>query len=695
MDITTLKKIIELYLRGCGYSEISKRTGVARSTVQDTVNKWKSGQTGIFEDALGYVDHITEIAIFMRKNGIKLEDLRMPFLNASVLKGLDIDLQELYSLYDAIKDFGSDLLPEIAKTVIDLHTHGVDAPDMVKRIDALSGEVEELKQKKKNLDQEITSIEAGLQKSKSAKESLENDISALRDNMKDLRKQESELSEQISRNAKRIKQSDKFWSAIRGMGIDADKITDYMVLARSMDYDAGSIAIIREIEKFGLDRSMSPDDMRTLVLSLRQLTSSGWSPDRIVKLSIAMKGVADSPDTVIEHMQEYGERYHDMRKAIGDMNSQLSDVRRKKTDEIAILAKKAGELAEQLEEMQKKRNNLESEITELSKNKDEAEASLSNAKNEFKKYTGTLIELSELQDTYSKLTQRKMDLDSDIKQQEKRLETMRISADVAESILSIITGKDMKIRQLCSAISAAQDKQPAVVDEMELRNWIVNSMIAISAEGIVPVRYSSYDRYISGRTYDELIKLQSERKQVHQEKTELSRIIDLYGKDIGSYLEDYFSGRVPRESRGYMMIREIADKAFSRHVRTAFDGRAIGELIRERHGAGSPLFMVAQDSVTGVAVIGSIKFDSLVDQIRSGSESIELNTKDGRASLKTCDAILQLLEIYISPETMEKMRRTWRESIIDIAKKPDISAGMPRYCGLVNEDNMKGKDKSL
>ena len=41
MDIQTLRKVIDLYLRGFGYQEISKCTGIARSTVQDTVNRWK------------------------------------------------------------------------------------------------------------------------------------------------------------------------------------------------------------------------------------------------------------------------------------------------------------------------------------------------------------------------------------------------------------------------------------------------------------------------------------------------------------------------------------------------------------------------------------------------------------------------------------------------------------------------------
>lgn len=57
--------------------------------------------------------------------------------------------------------------------------------------------------------------------------------------------------------------------------------------------------------------------------------------------------------------------------------------------------------------------------------------------------------------------------------------------------------------------------------------------------------YSSYDRFISGSVYDDLMKLQRERHNVLEEKSELSRLRDLYGRDVKSYLEDYLSGRIP------------------------------------------------------------------------------------------------------------------------------------------------------
>lgn len=345
MDISTLRKVIELYLRGYGYSEISKRTDIARSTVQDALNKWKTGQTGIFDEALGYVDEITPIARDMRQRGIKLEDLKMPFLNASVLKGLNIDLQQLYSFYEAVRGYGPELVPEIAKTIIGLHSHEVNPPDMVKKIETLGPELKEMENRRQNLTEDISTIDGKLQDRNRVKESLEKEISTLRESANSLKKQERNILVQIGKNMERIEKFDRFWSAVEGMGINPAGIAEFMESARPIGYDAGTMPNIKEIEKYGTNRSMSPDEMRTLMLSLRQLNSAGWSPDSIVKPTMAMNGVADSPAVVIEHMQRYSDKYKDVARSIEDLDRQLSDARNDHEWKIAVLKRNADEQA--------------------------------------------------------------------------------------------------------------------------------------------------------------------------------------------------------------------------------------------------------------------------------------------------------------------------------------------------------------
>ena len=53
MDIPTLRKVIELYLRGFGYQEILRRTGIVKSTIKDTVNIWEERLADKFEFSKG------------------------------------------------------------------------------------------------------------------------------------------------------------------------------------------------------------------------------------------------------------------------------------------------------------------------------------------------------------------------------------------------------------------------------------------------------------------------------------------------------------------------------------------------------------------------------------------------------------------------------------------------------------------
>ncbi len=691
MDIQTLRKVIDLYLRGFGYQEISKRTGIARSTVQDTVNRWREGQTGIFDQALSYVDEITEIARDMRQNGTRIEDVKMPFLNASVLKNLNIDLQELYSFYDAVRGYGPDVIPAMAKTVIALQSHGMDPAGMVQKLESLGNEIKEMENRKDHLAQDLSAVDKELKAKNGAKASLEKEVSELRESASSLKKQGKTMADGIKRDSGRIAKSDRFWSAVEGMGIDPARIGEFMESARSMGYDARTIPDIREIEKYGMDRSMSPDDMRTLVVSLRQLNSAGWSPDSIVKLSIAMGGVADTPGAVIDHMRKYSKKYRNVDKAIEELDRQLSAAHEEHEVQIGNLQTEAEEIAAQIGDLQRTRDSIDSEITELNRKKEEAESEYRQAVEILRQYTGSVVSMIEIRDVISRQNKMKKDLETSIGALNSKLAGMKISADVAGALPSIITGRDMKTAQLCAAFTAGGNSNE--VSEEMIRDRIINDIIEISEGGIVPVHYSSYDRFISGSQYDHLMKLDRERIKISEEKTELEKLRNLYGRDIESYLNDYLSGKLPGDSAGYRMIREIAEKSFLHEVQQRLDLKAFVEIGKDS-GAGNPLiFLAAPGGSSGRVDVGSISIQELVAGIRSGSGTVEMQTGNGKVSLDTCTAVMELLEMYLNPATLEMLRKAWRESVITKTDKHE-KAGLPRYGGLINRDQMGERKRS-
>jgi chromosome segregation ATPase len=487
----------------------------------------------------------------------------MPFLNASVLRGLNIDLQELYSFYDTVRGYGPDVVSSMARTVIDLQSHGTDPAGMVKKLESLGSEIRDLENRKDQLAQDVSSAEEAMKEKIGAKESLEKEISEMRSILSSLKQQKRDITNEIKKNSHRIAKSDRFWSAADAMGIDAARVAEFMENARSMGYVAKTIPSIKEIEKIGMDRSMSSDEMRTLILSIRQLESEGWSPESIVKLSIAMDGVADNPDAVIDHMREYSHKYRDVEKAMDDLEKQVAKARSDHDRRKRALGAEIVSLHGEMGELKKSRDSLMAEASQLNEKKQEIEANYRRIEDEFRKYGLSAVTIAELQDAIDIKEQEKKELENSIGHLRERLSALRIGADVAEALPSIITGKDMKLRDLCAAFISGRNVSDADADK--IRERIINGLIEISAGGIVPVHYSSYDHFIFGYRYDRLMQLERDRA-IAAEEAELNRIQDLYGKDVRSYLEDYLDVRIPDYSLGYTMIRDIAENVFRKEV---------------------------------------------------------------------------------------------------------------------------------
>lgn len=74
----------------------------------------------------------------------------------------------------------------------------------------------------------------------------------------------------------------------------------------------------------------------------------------------------------------------------------------------------------------------------------------------------------------------KRKLESSIDALDKKLAGMKITADIAEALPGIVRGRDMKIMQLCSALTNTQKTPTVSVDEKELRDRIINAMMEIS-----------------------------------------------------------------------------------------------------------------------------------------------------------------------------------------------------------------------
>jgi transposase-like protein len=85
METSKIRNIVKLFIMGESYSSIANKVGVARSTVQAYVEKWREGELGEYSDSIPFEREITEIASYLKSSRLFIKDLREPFLNHQVL----------------------------------------------------------------------------------------------------------------------------------------------------------------------------------------------------------------------------------------------------------------------------------------------------------------------------------------------------------------------------------------------------------------------------------------------------------------------------------------------------------------------------------------------------------------------------------------------------------------------------------
>jgi len=124
--------MIRLYIEGKSYSEISKKVGAARSTVQSYVEKWKSGELDEYREVMPYEEEVLEIARYLRSNNISIQNLREPLLNHPVLMSMNIDLSDLIKTHEFLKSLDPSLIPDLVKTVSAMkERYGIDLKSAV------------------------------------------------------------------------------------------------------------------------------------------------------------------------------------------------------------------------------------------------------------------------------------------------------------------------------------------------------------------------------------------------------------------------------------------------------------------------------------------------------------------------------------------------------------------------------------
>ncbi len=656
MDSKHSKKVIELYLYGGSLGEISTKTGIPKSTVKDCIDRWKLGKIPFHADYLPELDEIREIASYLKVNNSSVESLSYPFLNYQVLNVMGVNLEDLLRLYKVLKEQDSGSVPMIVKTLIQFQSEGKGPLDIIRAVQDLIAEKNGLTNEIQNLKDEAGSLESRKSHLLSLISTSTNDLKKVNLEKGTASRENAKLKSELENNRERIDKSDRFWKTVNKMGMNYKDIEKFFERAASLGYDADKIRYILDIEKYGLERSMSSADIGKLVLSMRQMEEEGWNRGELIRLSTIAGTLENSPSKIISALEKYS---LDQGALLTENRNLEQDFRRK----ITVLEQK-------LHAVQASVDKGEKRIRELTNEEKTMAEIISKMKQAYENDYDGIVKIKNIGKDIKKLKQNleqnKIEEMALIQKRETLKEQIVNLSDIikfSEGIKTLISigfkPGDEDFLSVIEIITEHPIMESIITDDnlKVLRNKMVQLFLKQFGKGIAAIQKDGITAFISGEEYE---KLSAYIKMEHDLKETIENLKELkfeYSNDIGSLIRDAYRGTRELE-RG---AREILSDQM--HLVTQeIVGKKIDQAIQLNTMKEDGLVLITTDGAGGeIAQLGRISLREIALAISEKRDRVEVATKAGNASSDLCHAIIQVLLWILDEKHAESLRSSWRE----------------------------------
>ena len=663
MKISEINNIITLHLRDMSVREISSKTGRARSTVEDVIEKWRRGEFPVMREELNYESTILEIASYLRKNGLKVADIAHQFLNLTVVRSESYDLDDLLHLYNLLGEEGITMLPEIVKTVAELKNRKINFSELAIESERLEGVKAKLEDRIEELNEQIRQMEK-------RESDIKKNIDDLNSVKEEKTKEERSLTKFINDEQSRIEKSDTFWKLANQINLQPDAVLLFMKKARDLSYDAGMIAELRTLDDFGLQIGVSRKDLGKTHILLQNLMEKGWDPAQITKLLYALHGVTEKPEEVINIMRDYSLRKDYVEKKIEELNAALSNLEKTRSIEEEKLNTKLEEKNSELREIDEK-------ISEGNRKRKEIEDAIAERVRDFNGEMEFINAAKMALDAIKTLEAKKKELEDEIRKLEAERKASKSQIDLANALVSVIRSPEGRVteilRRLIDALKNEEAKDWPSLDAPFIRDLVINALIEITKDGIAEISNLNGTSFMTKARYDELTNLEQEKFKIESERADLDNIRSSFGRDIASFLDDYTNGKMPVRNNMDAFLKKIIETKIEETVRMNFTTRNIISLMKDRYQEGEPFIFVTSASSPSAPVLGRLYPDTLAESVHTGAEILYLTDKNGnRVTIALCSALKQLFEQLVDMHTVEQLRRVWRNLIASENAKKDM-----------------------
>ncbi|WMT49138.1 MAG: hypothetical protein RE472_08730 [Thermoplasmatales archaeon] len=605
-------QIITDHLNGKSLREIAAQLDISKDAAANVIKDWKNGKINFLQNAIPEESFIIDLAKYLKKVSISFEEIPVALVQIKEWKDMAFDPEQIASVFRAFHGIDPSDVQDIVGTVSKMKAGGINYIELDSQVTELQQEREKLQREIKEWEGKIGSLESDIKRKESTITDLDKQIELRNSNISSLKKTEDEHKDRISL-------SEKIWEKCKKLGINLNNLDSFMSYALNLEYKIDDVKYASSLKNYLVTNNKKEDILLKLNKKLDYIQSIGWDIESVID-------VAESLRSTKRNKEDIKSELLDLEGALKSINGQI--------------------LLKQTE-------------ANLFANQTDKQSSITD------KLIGTI---RILEDRKSKLEgeikQESLILEN-IKEEQKAIEKQRKEAEqyvlVGSAILDFIKGDDIgeSLYEIFNLSGLVESHESEI---KMLRSSFFESIIELSNGEIAIIEYTDKKtmKIIDGREYENAQEVIKKAKQVENQKEEIEKMMNMYGHDHQSFIEDVFTGKADISLKFSAFFIKKFEAVMNENINKTLH-QILNSFSRTHFGDSLPV----EIQLNGKVETGSIKYHSVIDALLNNDRSVtvEIPENSSKVEVPICRAVkfllMDILDEEKGNETRTKLRKIY------------------------------------
>jgi predicted nucleic acid-binding Zn-ribbon protein len=616
MNYEIIIQIITGHLNGKSMREIATELDISKDAAANVIKDWKNGKINFLQNAIPEESFIIDLAKYLKKAGIAFEEIPVALVQIKEWKDMAFDTEQIASIFRAFHGIDPNDVKDIVCTVTKMKAGGINYSELDSQVTELQQEREKLHREIREWEDKIGSLESDIKRKESTITDLDKQIESRNSNISSLKKTEDEHKDRISL-------SEKLWEKCEKLGINLNSLDSFMSYALNLEYKIDDVKYASSLKNFLDTNNKKEDILLKLNKKLDYIQSIGWDIESVIDVAESLRSTKRNKE---------------------DIKSELSDLE-------GALKSTNGQILLKLTE------------EKLFENQTDKQSSI------IDKLIGTIRILENRKSKLEGEIKQESQILENIKEEQKAIEKQRKEAEqyvlVGSAILDFIKGDDIgeSLYEIFNLSGLVESHESEI---KMLRSSFFESVIELSKGEIAIIEYTDKKtmKIIDGREYENAQEVIKKAKQVEIQKEEIEKMINMYGHDHQSFIEDVFTGKADISLKFSAFFIKKFESVMNENINKTLQ-KILNSFSRTNFGDRLPV----EIQLNGKIETGSIKYHSVIDALLNNDRSVtvEIPENSSKVEVPICRAIKFLL-MDILDEEKGNVTRTKLRKIYSLSK---------------------------